>query len=50
MWWWNDEVQMAIKKKKECFKHVHLDKRAANIEGYEITKRTAKRAVNEAKG
>ncbi|GJN16558.1 hypothetical protein PR202_gb03576 [Eleusine coracana subsp. coracana] len=25
-WWWNDEVQRAIKEKKECFKRLHLDK------------------------
>ena len=35
-WWWNDEVQRAIKEKKECFKHLHLDKSAANIEGYKL--------------
>ena len=23
-WWWNDEVQRAIKKKKECFKRLYL--------------------------
>ena len=23
-WWWNDEVQKAIKEKKECFKRLHL--------------------------
>ena len=28
-WWWNDEVQRAIKEKKECFKRLHLDKSAA---------------------
>ncbi|GJN14190.1 hypothetical protein PR202_gb00981 [Eleusine coracana subsp. coracana] len=47
--WWNDEVQRAIKE-KECFKRLHLDKSAANIEGYKIAKRTAKRAVSVAKG
>ena len=34
-WWWNDEVQRAIKE-KECFKCLHLDKSAANIEGYKL--------------
>ena len=48
-WWWNDEVQKAIKEKKECFKRLHLDKSAANIEGYKLAKRVAKRAVNVAK-
>ena len=40
------EVQRAIKKKKECFKCLHLDKSAANIEDYKLTKRAAKRAVS----
>ncbi|GJN26931.1 hypothetical protein PR202_gb14898 [Eleusine coracana subsp. coracana] len=44
-WWWNDEVQRAIKEKKECFKRLHLDKSATNIEGYKIAKRAAKRAT-----
>ena len=47
-WWWNDEVQGAIK--EECFKRLHLDKSAANIEGYKLAKRAAKRAVSVAKG
>ncbi|CAO2043645.1 unnamed protein product [Urochloa humidicola] len=49
-WWWNDEVQMAIKEKKECFKRLHLNKNAANLESYKIAKRAAKRAVSVAKG
>ncbi|GJM85572.1 hypothetical protein PR202_ga02034 [Eleusine coracana subsp. coracana] len=44
------EVQRAIKEKKECFKRLHLDKSATNIEGYKIAKRAAKRAVSVAKG
>jgi hypothetical protein len=47
-WWWNDEVQRAIK--EECYKRLHLDKSAANIEGYKIAKRVAKRAMSVAKG
>jgi hypothetical protein len=49
-WWWNDEVQRAIKEKKECFKRLHLNKSATNIEGYRLAKRSAKRAVSVAKG
>jgi hypothetical protein len=49
-WWWNDELQRAIREKKECFKRLHHDKSAANIEGYKIVKRVAKRAVSVAKG
>jgi hypothetical protein len=47
-WWWNDEVQRAIRE-KECFKHLHHDKSATNIEDYKIAKRVAKRAVSVAK-
>jgi hypothetical protein len=49
-WWWNEEVQKAIKEKNECFKRLHLDRSAANIESYKIAKRVAKRAVSVAKG
>jgi hypothetical protein len=47
-WWWNDEVQRAIKE-KECFKRLHFNKSATNIEGYRLAKRSAKRAVSVAK-
>jgi hypothetical protein len=47
-WWWNDKVQRAIREKK-CFKRLHHDKSAANIDGYKIAKRVAKRAVSVAK-
>ena len=40
-WWWNDEVQRAIKEKKECFKRLHLDKSATNIEAYKLAKSKA---------
>ena len=43
-------MQRAIKEKKECFKRLHLDKSAANIEGCKLAKRAAKRAVSIAKG
>jgi hypothetical protein len=49
-WWWNDEVQRATKENKECFKRLHLDKSATNIEGYRLAKRSAKRAISVAKG
>jgi hypothetical protein len=42
-------VQRAIRE-KECFKRLHHDMIAANIEGYKIAKRVAKRAVSVAKG
>jgi hypothetical protein len=42
-------VQRVIRD-KECFKRLRHDKSAANIEGYKIAKRVAKRAVSVAKG
>ena len=41
---------MAIEEKNEYFKRLHLDKSAANIEGYKLAKMAAKRAVSVAKG
>ena len=43
-------MQRAIKEKKECFRRLHLDRSANNIESYKVAKKTAKRAVSEAKG
>ncbi|PWZ33556.1 Craniofacial development protein 2 [Zea mays] len=37
-WWWNEDVQKAIKEKKDCYKRLHHDKCAENIEKYRITK------------
>ena len=48
-WWWNEDVQKAIKKKK-CYKRLYHDRCANNIEKYKVAKKTAKRAVSEAKG
>jgi hypothetical protein len=31
-WWWNEMVQKAIKEKKECFRRMHLDRSADNVE------------------
>jgi hypothetical protein len=49
-WWWNEKVQKAIKEKKECFRCMHLDRSADNVERYKVVKKTAKRAVSEARG
>jgi hypothetical protein len=49
-WWWNEKVQNAIKEKKECFRRMHLDRSANNVERYKVTKKTVKRAVSEARG
>jgi hypothetical protein len=49
-WWWNVEVQKAIKEKKDCFRRLHLDRSATNMEIYKGAKKAAKRAVSEARG
>jgi hypothetical protein len=49
-WWWNKKVQKAIKEKKECFRRMHLDRSADNVEQYKVAKKTAKRTVSEARG
>jgi hypothetical protein len=49
-WWWNENVQKAIKEKKECYRSLFHDRSAVNIERYKVTKKTTKRAVCEAKG
>jgi hypothetical protein len=43
-------VQKAIKEKKECFRRMHLDRSANNVERYKVAKKTAKRTVSEARG
>jgi hypothetical protein len=48
-WWWNEKVQKVIKEKKECFRYMHLDRSADNVEWYKVAKKTAKRAVSEAR-
>ena len=49
-WWWNAEVQKAIKEKKDCFRGLYLDRSAANMDKYKGPKKAAKRAVREARG
>jgi hypothetical protein len=43
-------MQNAIKEKKECFSRMHLDRSVDNVERYKVVKKTAKRAVSEARG
>ena len=31
-WWWNEEVQRAIKEKKECYRRLYHDRSVDNIE------------------
>jgi hypothetical protein len=47
-WWWNEKVQNAINEKKECFRRMHLDRSADNVERYKVAKKTTKQAVSEA--
>jgi hypothetical protein len=50
IWWWNEKVQKTIKEKKECFRCMHLDRSADNVEQYKVPKKTAKRVVSEKGG
>jgi len=49
-WWWNEDVQKALKEKKECYKRVFHDRSLDNIERYKVAKKIAKREVSEARG
>ena len=40
-WWWNEDVQKAIKE-KECYKRLYHDRCAKNIEKYKVATKTAK--------
>jgi hypothetical protein len=42
-------VQKAIKEKKWCFRRMHLDRSVDNVQRYKVAKKTAKRAVSEAR-
>jgi hypothetical protein len=45
---WNDDVQKAIKEKKDYFRRLYLDRSADNIEKYKLAKKAAKQAMSEA--
>jgi hypothetical protein len=49
-WWLNEEVQRAIKEKKECYKRLYHDRNVDNIEKYKVAKKTTKQALNVVKG
>ena len=40
-WWWNEDVQRAIKE-KECYKSWHHDRSTSNVEKYKEAKKKAK--------
>jgi hypothetical protein len=43
-------MQKTIKEKNECFRRMHQDRSANNVERYKVGKKTAKRTVSEARG
>jgi hypothetical protein len=45
--WSNEKVQKAIKEKNECFRRMHLDRSADNVEQYKVAKKTTKQTVSE---
>jgi ATP-dependent protease Clp ATPase subunit len=47
-WWWNEEVQMASKEKKECYRRLYHDRSVDNMEKYKVAKNIAKRVVSVA--
>ncbi|AQK53164.1 hypothetical protein ZEAMMB73_Zm00001d050857 [Zea mays] len=49
-WWWTEDVQKEIKEKKEWYRSLFHDRSTINIERYKVAKKTAKRAMSEAKG
>jgi hypothetical protein len=49
-WWWSEKVQKAIKEKKECFRRMHLDRSANNVEWYKVVKKIVKQVVSEVRG
>lgn len=49
-WWWNEDVQKAIKEKKECYKSWFQDRSASILEKYKEAKRNARQAVSGARG
>jgi len=49
-WWWNEDVQKAIKEKRECYKGLHHNRSEENVRKYTAAKKNAKRAVSGARG
>jgi hypothetical protein len=39
--WWTEDVQKAIKEKKECYRSLFHDRNVVNIERYKVAKKTA---------
>ena len=49
-WWWNEEVQEAIKRKKECFKGLHKCPNEENLQKFRQVRKDTKKAVRNARG
>ncbi|KAJ7959944.1 Retrovirus-related Pol polyprotein LINE-1 [Quillaja saponaria] len=49
-WWWNEEVQQAIKAKKECYKRLHKCRNEDNYKCFRQARKDAKKAIREARG
>ena len=49
-WWWKDEVQDPIKRKKEMKKERDQNRNEVTIRNYKVANKIAKRAVSKAKG
>ena len=48
-WWWNDEIQQCLKRKKEAKKTLDRYNTEENKEAYIVAKKEAKRKVASAK-
>ncbi|XP_069993536.1 uncharacterized protein [Penaeus vannamei] len=48
-WWWNDEVQESLKRKKEAKKILDMENNDENKEVYKLAKKEAKKSVAGAK-
>ncbi|XP_061365228.1 uncharacterized protein LOC133308602 [Gastrolobium bilobum] len=49
-WWWNGEVQEAIKQKKKYFISLHKSPNEENLQNFRMARINAKEAVREARG
>ncbi|XP_077249214.1 uncharacterized protein LOC143888669 [Tasmannia lanceolata] len=50
MCWWNEEIQKAIRSKRECYKCLRKCRNEKIIEKYKLARKEAKKAVREVRG
>ena len=48
-WWWNEDVQKAIKAKQEKFKTWQRNKNDTNLQHYKLSKKATKKIISDAK-